>query len=99
MTWQVYQDTNNFDDNSLAWTAQFQQASNTSELYERGMSFVGLDAFYKAAKEGTLPAVSYIVGPAELSEHPPYTPHDGAWLHQQVFNAVVTGKNYAKTAL
>ena len=63
------------------------------------MTFLGLDAFYEQAKNGTLPAVSYIVGPMELSEHPPYSPHDGAWLQKQVVNAVTSSPKYNSTAL
>ena len=63
------------------------------------MSYIGLQQFYDDAKNGNLPMISYIIGPAELSEHPPYQPKDGGWLQQQVVNAVVTGKNYDKTAL
>jgi phospholipase C len=99
VSWQLYQDTDNFDDNPLAWFKQFQTASNTSTLGKSGMSFVGLDKFYSDAAAGTLPKVSYIVGPAELSEHPPYQPKDGAWLQKQVVDAVVNSPVYNKTAL
>lgn len=99
VTWQVYQDTDNFDDNPLAWFKQFQVAKNGTALYKRGMSYIGLDAFYEQAANGTLPMISYIIGPTELSEHPPYSPHDGAWLQQQVVNAVTKGKNWNSTAL
>lgn len=64
MSWQLYQDTNNFDDNPLAWFKQFQNAANGSDLNTRGMSFVGLEKFYEDAAKGTLPEVSIIVGPA-----------------------------------
>lgn len=70
VSWQLYQDTNNFDDNPLAWFEQFQTAPKNSSLAQKGMAYVGLDAFYDAAAKGTLPEVSFIVGPAELSEHP-----------------------------
>lgn len=63
------------------------------------MSYVGLNAFYEAAANGTLPEVSFIVGPAELSEHPPYMPKDGAWLQQQIVNAVTKSPKYASTVL
>lgn len=63
------------------------------------MAYVGLDKFYADAAAGTLPRVSYIIGPAELSEHPPYQPRDGAWLQRKVVEAVVNGKNYKNTAL
>lgn len=99
VSWQVYQNTNNFDDNSLGYFEQFQKAPKNSPLAQKGMAFIGLDRFYQDCKDGTLPQVSFVVGPMELSEHPPYMPKDGAWLQQQVVNAVVNGKDYNSTAL
>lgn len=66
----------------LAYFKQYQDASNdtTNPLTKRGNSYLGLDQFYKDAKSGSLPMISYIIGPAELSEHQPYLPSDGAWL-------------------
>jgi phospholipase C len=95
----VYQDQNNFDDNPLAWFKQFQSASSGSPLASRGTSYVGLDQFYSDCAAGTLPQVSYIVGPAELSEHPPYQPRDGAWLQKQVVQAVMNSPVYNSTVL
>lgn len=63
------------------------------------MAYVGLEQFYKDAAAGTLPQISYIVGPAELSEHPPYTPHDGAWLQQKVVDVVTSSPLYKNTVL
>lgn len=60
---------------------------------------MGLDAFYKDAAAGTLPEVSFIVGPTELSEHPPYQPKDGAWLQKKVVNAVINSPKYSSTLL
>jgi phospholipase C len=51
------------------------------------------------AANGSLPAISYIIGPTELSEHPPYSPHDGAWLQKKIVDAVTQGKAYSKTVL
>ncbi|KAJ5991937.1 phosphoesterase family-domain-containing protein [Penicillium sp. IBT 35674x] len=99
VSWQLYQDTDNFDDNPLAWFHQFQHAHPDSALAQKGMSFVGLEAFYLAAATGTLPAVSFIVGPQELSEHPPWMPKDGAWLQKQVVDAVTSSPKYSKTLL
>ena len=99
VTWQVFQDIDNFDDNPLAWFKQYQTAKNGSALSDRGMAFLGLDDFYAHANAGTLPQVSYLIGPTELSEHPPYSPRDGAWLQKQVIDAVTGGKAYNKTAL
>ena len=99
ISWQVYQDTDNFDDNALAYFKQYQQAAKGSTLASRGMSFVGIDKFVSDAKAGTLPAVSYIVGPQALSEHPAAGPTDGAWLQRKIVEAVVNGANWDKTAL
>lgn len=63
------------------------------------MAYVGLEQFYKDAAAGTLPRVSIIIGPAELSEHPPYQPKDGAWLQQRVVDAVTQSPKYNSTAL
>ena len=63
------------------------------------MTYLGLESFYKAAAAGTLPQVSYIIGPAELSEHPPYRPEDGAWLQQRVVDAVTQSPAYKNTVL
>lgn len=99
MSWQVYQDRNNFDDNPLARFEQYQKAPADSPLTKKGMSFLGLNRFYSDAKEGKLPEVSFIVGPMELSEHSPHLPKDGAWLQQQVVDAVTSSPKYGKTVL
>ncbi|KAJ5933635.1 hypothetical protein N7454_005964 [Penicillium verhagenii] len=99
VSWQVWQDSDNFDDNPLAWFEQFQNASSDSPLAKKGLSYVGLDSFYEAAANGTLPEVSFIVGPAELSEHPPYMPKDGAWLQKKVVDAVTSSPKYGSTLL
>ena len=95
----MFQDKDNFDDNPLAWFGQFQDAAESSDLYKQGIVGQSLDDFYARAKNGTLPAISYIIGPSKLSEHPPYSPRDGAWLQKQIVDAVTQGAAYAKTAL
>lgn len=100
MSWQVWQNTDNFDDNPNAWFKQYQDAATDSSLHIHGDSFqYTLDDFVAAAAAGTLPQVSIIVGQEELSEHPPWQPKDGAWLHQQIFDAVVKSPKYNSTAL
>jgi phospholipase C len=99
VSWQVYQDDNNFDDNPLAWFEQYQKASASSPLAQKGIAYLGLEAFYEAAANGTLPEISFIVGPAELSEHPPYMPKDGAWLQKKVVDSVVNSPKYNSSLL
>ena len=40
VSWQLFQDTNNFDDNPLAWFEQFQTAPKNSPLAKKGMSSI-----------------------------------------------------------
>ena len=63
------------------------------------MAYVGLEQFYEDAAAGTLPQISYIVGSAGLSEHPPYQPQDGAWLHQRIVDVVTSSPLYNNTVL
>ena len=99
VTWQVYQDQDNFGDDALTSFVQYQNAPPDSPLTIHGNSFPGLDKFYSDAAAGTLPEVSWIIGPAELSEHPPFTPRDGAWLQKQIVDAVVNGSSYNNTVV
>ncbi|KAF4638055.1 hypothetical protein G7Y89_g2 [Cudoniella acicularis] len=97
VTWQVYQDVDNFGDDALSSFVQYQNAGPNDPLTTFGNSYPGLAKFYSDARAGTLPQVSWIVGPAELSEHVPYLPRDGAWLQKQIVDAVVHGAAYNKT--
>lgn len=99
VSWQVYQDDDNFDDNPLAWFEQFQNAAEGSPLHMRGLTHLGIAQFYRDAASGTLPKISIIIGPKALSEHPPNMPRDGAWLQGQVVNAVTSSPEYNSTAL
>jgi phospholipase C len=99
ISWQVFQNFDNFEDNMLAYFDQYQIAPNGSALREKGNSYVGLDAFYERAANGTLPQVSWVVGPQELSEHPPNRPVDGAWLQKKVVDAVTNSPTYSKTVM
>ena len=100
VSWRVYQDFDNFGDNTLVEWKQYQEsARNKTELAARSVAYPGLDKFYEDAKNGNLPEVSYIVGPQYLSEHTPYTPNDGAWLQRKVAEAVMHGKKWNSTAL
>ncbi|ORE06021.1 phosphoesterase-domain-containing protein [Rhizopus microsporus var. microsporus] len=99
ITWQVYQGLDNFDCNPMAWFKQWQLLPLGSAEKKKALGKLGLDAFYEAAEKGTLPQFSLIIGPRELSEHPDNTPAAGAWIQQQVVNAVMNGKNWNNTAL
>ncbi len=90
--WRIYQDPN---DN---WTGAmhgglafkgFREAKPDSPLYKRGMSDFSLAQFAQDVKDGTLPAVSWILPPKERSEHPSAsTPIEGASFTADVLDAL-----------
>lgn len=99
VSWEMWQDEDNFGDDPLAWFSYWQNLPVNSSLAYRGLGYPGLDAFYAAAKNGSLPMISWIIGPEELSEHPPFLPNDGAWLQQQIVNAMTSSPLYNRSAL
>jgi len=98
VSWKVYQDmADNFSDNPLAGFATFRSAYDNdpgSPLVQKGLSSTlttpNLDGLRADVVAGTLPSVSWIVGPADYSEHPgPSSPVQGAWYVQQVLEALI----------
>jgi phospholipase C len=70
ISWRVYQQADNFDDNALAWFKRYQDAQPGSPLYENGMRRRDADAFARDVAAGRLPQVSWIIAPTAQSEHP-----------------------------
>ncbi|KIK54166.1 hypothetical protein GYMLUDRAFT_48960 [Collybiopsis luxurians FD-317 M1] len=109
ISWKEFQAFDNFGDNPLPYFAFWQDLADnnaTSELAQRGLAMNGggnwqggLDLLKQQAASGTLPAVSFYIGPAELSEHPSYRPVDGGWLWKEVVEAIVNSPKYDKTIL
>ncbi|KEF56329.1 phospholipase C [Exophiala aquamarina CBS 119918] len=99
VSWSVFQDIDNFDDNALSYFGQFQKAANDSSLHLKGVAGESLSKFYARAANGTLPSVSIVVGPMELSEHAPMAPRDGAWLQKRILEAVTQGPSWSKSVL
>ena len=99
VSWKVYQNTaDNYDDNPLAWFKQYKNAAAGTPLHDRGMSSVpkatgntvkDIAAAIRAdVLGGTLPQVSWIVGPESASEHPSAAPAAGADMINQVLEAL-----------
>ncbi|SFG28947.1 phospholipase C [Novosphingobium sp. CF614] len=90
--WRIYQDPN---DN---WTGAmhgglafkgFRDAKPGEPLYERGMRHWSLERLAQDVKDGTLPAVSWVLPPKEWSEHPSAsTPIEGAEFTAGVLDAL-----------
>jgi phospholipase C len=55
--------------------------------------------FYKAAKAGTLPDVSWVVPSGQLSEHPPSPVSFGQSYVTSLINAVMSGPDWSSTAI
>ena len=92
VSWKVYQEPDNFGCNELACFAQFMNAAPGNPLYDRGMARVNdlVAAFQADVSNSTLPQVSWIISPAALSEHPAWSPANGAQLTQQLLNALAS---------
>ena len=100
ISWLVYEDTDNGYHNFLEQFEQYEQALiSQGPLAKRGIYRPGLHKFFYDLKNGSLPQVSYIVPPIEISEHPPNLVSDGAWLQQAVANALMESDYWNKTAL
>lgn len=90
--WRIYQDPNN------NWTGAmhgglafrgFRECKLGSALYERGMSHHSLEQLAKDVRDGTLPAVSWVLPPMTLSEHPSTSsPVEGGAFTAQVLDAL-----------
>ena len=95
ITWKNYQGTDNFDDNAFAWFDTFRSAKAGNPLFDLGMKRVNstspygfVDAFEADIKAGTLPQVSWLIGPAALSEHASHHPADGEDLSRRIMDVV-----------
>ncbi|MEU2026733.1 phosphocholine-specific phospholipase C [Streptomyces sp. NPDC016469] len=101
VSWKIYQSTDNYGDNGLAYFAKFTSAPAGSPLRSKGMSTVPrgttepgdvaadiCDAIAADVRAGTLPQVSWIVPDQNYSEHPMATPANGAHFVHKVIDAL-----------
>ncbi len=100
VSWRVYQQSDNFDDNPLAWFPVYQRAPAGSPLYENGMRRRDAGAFAADVATGVLPAVSWIVAPTAQSEHPGNSAGQGAEFCDSILQALFAHPGvWAKTVL
>jgi phospholipase C len=100
VSWQVYQEEDNFDDNALAWFKQFARAPAASPLWQRGMRKRPAGWFEQDARQGRLPQVSWLVAPTAQSEHPSYFPAAGAEYIASKLDAIASNEDlWHKTLL
>jgi phospholipase C len=99
VSWKVYQEEDNFDDNALAWFRQYASAPSSSPLRQRGMTFGQAGDFEADARAGRLPQVSWLVAPTAQSEHPDFFPAAGAEYIAQKLDAIASNPDlWASTA-
>ncbi len=78
VSWQVYQEEDDYGTNVLEFFQNFQNATPGSGLYERGLTISQPGQFEWDCARGKLPTVSWIVPTSGKSEHPSYLPASGA---------------------
>ena len=93
VSWQVYQEEDNYDDNALAWFRQFARAPASSPLWQRGMRKRPAGWFEADARAGRLPHVSWLVAPTAQSEHPDYFPAAGAEYVASKLDAIASNED------
>jgi phospholipase C len=93
LSWQVYQEEDNYDDNALAWFRQFARAPASSPLWQRGMQKRPAGWFEADARAGRLPQVSWLVAPSAQSEHPDYFPAAGAEYVASKLDAIASNED------
>jgi phospholipase C len=99
ISWRVYQEEDNYDDNALAWFKQYGNAPTSSPLYQRGLLKLPAGAFEYDARHDRLPQVSWLVAPTAQTEHPDYFPAAGAEYIAQKLDAIASNPEvWAKTA-
>ena len=92
----------NFDDDANFWFATFQEAKPGSPLYDKGVArsaelIADLD---KDLAAGVLPSVSWIVGPANVSEHATWHPSAGEDYTARILATIQKYPDvYAKTII
>jgi len=101
VSWQVFQEEDNFDDNGFAWFDNFMTADKDSDLYQKGMKrqLSALNAFDEAVKKDALPQVSWVIAPTSFSEHATNHPCAGEfWTSTLLQSLKDTPEVYKKTA-
>ncbi len=98
ISWQLYQQKDNYGCNMLEYFRAFQDAPKGSSLYSRGMVRGPEGQFEYDAINDKLPAVSWIIPTSYQSEHPDYMPADGASFIASKLDAIAANPDvWAKT--
>ncbi len=113
VSWKLYQEYDNFGDNSLAFFAAFRGLPTDHPLHLRARTWVEgstpqnakasrgenlIAAFARDVQTGSLPQVSWLVAPTGACEHPDASPGYGEAFTAQIIEALVANPAvFAKT--
>ncbi|HEV3272328.1 MAG TPA: phospholipase C, phosphocholine-specific [Candidatus Methylacidiphilales bacterium] len=98
VSWKVYQQQDNYETNVLEYFNQFKNAPQDSPLHLKGVVRGPEGRFEHDAMNDKLPAVSWIMPTSYQSEHPDYTPADGAAFVASKIDAIAANPEvWAKT--
>ena len=100
VSWRMYHDVDDYDDNVLKYFRQYQGLEHTSERWQNAMRNRTVAEFEADVAGGELPSVSYIIAPAHLSEHPSYSTIEGEeYVRRHVEALAAHPKVWAKTVV
>ena len=98
VSWQVYQENDNYGLNVLEYFDNYQAAPAASPLYQNAMRFYQPGQFEYDALHDRLPTVSWILPTSYQSEHPDFMPAAGADYVASKVNAIAANPEvWAKT--
>jgi phospholipase C len=98
ISWKVYQQSDNYNTNAFEFFKVFRQASSSSALYTKAMVRGSEGQFEYDAMHDKLPAVSWICPTRIQSEHPDYTPAEGAAFIASKIDSIASNPDvWAKT--
>ncbi|WP_174248459.1 alkaline phosphatase family protein [Streptomyces hoynatensis] len=99
ISWQVYQEADDYGCNLLEQFRQFRDARPGDPLFERAMVERPAGTFEEDARNDRLPAVSWLIPTSHQSEHPDYLPAAGADYVAGKLEAIAANPEvWAKTA-
>ncbi len=113
VTWRVYQEYDNYGDNTLAFFAAYRGGGANAALQQKARAWAPgstaqnvattrgdplVEAFAADVKAGALPQVSWIVAPTRLCEHPDNPPGYGESLTARLLDALTANPSvWART--
>jgi phospholipase C len=98
VSWQIYQEIDNYGFNVMEYFDQYQNAPTSSPLYQGAMRIFQPGQFEYDAMHDRLPTVSWILPTSYQSEHPDYMPAAGADFVASKIAAIAANPDvFAKT--